>query len=458
VQTIKTAIVVVLLMTVTYSAYVALTAPPAELPQELQHIVEADGGFNLDDIDIGIGESGDETPPPFSMTDMATAADPALPPTLPPSSTVPGASEYSPPSIDSDPAATARLSDTGGANSSPSLDMGFAIPTNRNNQGTSAAAGSVASDAASGKTSNAAAGPSAFNVPSANDSKDPPSVAGSPNGFEVPDTFDLRRQGTTENPYATAAPESDPAAGSDVAGGGTASLALQTALANAIATADRQQEQDQLREALTTLSLFYNTPSLSADDRAAMLGRLDFLAGEVVYSGRHLLEQPYRVSSGETLETIAETLNVPWKLLATINRVTDPAKVVPGQELKVVRGPFRAEANLSRSELTLFLGELYAGRFPISVGQDPAPQPGDYSVQDKLSSKTYYALNGANIPAGDDRNPYGDVYLDLGNRMCIHGTAKSGASSELGCIRLAPRDASDISSILSKGSSVVVVR
>jgi lipoprotein-anchoring transpeptidase ErfK/SrfK len=197
---------------------------------------------------------------------------------------------------------------------------------------------------------------------------------------------------------------------------------------------------------------------MTSDDRAALMGRLDFLAGEVIYSGRHLLEQPYRVTGGETLETIGKTLNVPWQLLGTINRVNSPASVVPGQELKVVRGPFRAEVNLGRSELTLFLGELYAGRFSMTTGQDPSPEPGEFSIQDRQTARTYYPLNGANIPAGDPRNPYGDVWLDLGNRVCIHGSATTPTSSGAGCIQLTPRDAKDVFGILSKGSSVSIIR
>ena len=54
-QTLRTAVVVVLLLTITYSAYVALTAPPAELPPEMLSIIEGDlHEFGPDDFDIGI--------------------------------------------------------------------------------------------------------------------------------------------------------------------------------------------------------------------------------------------------------------------------------------------------------------------------------------------------------------------------------------------------------------------
>lgn len=472
-QTVKTAIVVVLLATVVYSAWVALTAPPAEMPQELAQIVEGveGGDFNLDDIDIGItdGTSGDPMLPPEILAGESAGNSDAsaggLPPTLAASDSVPGASDYYPPGTydmsegntsanagaasSSAATASARLSD-GGPSAGPSMNFGYEIPPNPNSQ-PKAPAG-----AADATTANSSATP----------------AQPSPGGFSLPEDYSTTPYSATQNDYASGEsseaasnsaatpPTPDSTAAGEVARENTAdsSTTNRTALANAIATADRQQQQDQLREALTTLSLFYNSPSLGPEERTAMLGRLDYLAGEVIYSKRHLLEQPYRVSNGETLETIAATLDIPWQLLATINQVSDPAKVVPGQDLKVVRGPFRAEVNLGRGELTLMLGELYAGRFPLSVGQDPAPQPGDYTIRDKQRSRTYYALGGANIPAGDARNPYGDVWLDLGNQMCIHGSAQSSASAEMGCIRLAPSDARDVYGILSQGSSVVIMR
>jgi hypothetical protein len=237
-----------------------------------------------------------------------------------------------------------------------------------------------------------------------------------------------------------------------------AAQADRIALANAIATADRQRQQDRLREALATLSLFYNVPGLAEEERAALLGRIDWLAGEVIYSRRHLLEQPYRVSQGESLAAIAAKLQVPAQLLATVNGLQPGDPVVPGSELKVIRGPFRAEVNLERDELTLFLGELYAGRFPIVEGTDPVPQPGSYEVREKRTDRNYYAAGGQVIPADDPRNPYGQYWIDLGSRLSIHATGAQAAGPEQSCIQLRTADARDVFGILSAGSDVSIVR
>jgi lipoprotein-anchoring transpeptidase ErfK/SrfK len=197
---------------------------------------------------------------------------------------------------------------------------------------------------------------------------------------------------------------------------------------------------------------------LSGEQRSELLSRLDPLAREVIYSTRHLLEQPHRVGQNETLMEIAARYEVPWQLIANINQIEDPVTVLPGTELKVVRGPFRAEVNMSLKELTLFLGDMYAGRFPIGVGNDPAPKPGTFTIQDKQTSRTYYDAAGSPVPPGSPDNPYGEVWLDLGGQMCIHGSPSTTSPTNKGCISLAADYADDLYGILSQGSSVTIRR
>ncbi|XZE52710.1 L,D-transpeptidase family protein [Planctomycetaceae bacterium SH139] len=431
-QTVKTTIVVVLLLTVSYSAYVALTAPPAKMPDELVKIVENDSlDFSLgDDIDIGLPSGGADSMAGNPTDGPGMSFDAPLPPTL--DSTPPRSG--SPDAGSSSMAGTVQT-DMGGASRASLSDqrtLDLPPPSGSNGgAGSNYAVNGVDTLDLNQLVSETEAGNSSQSGNS--------SQAGGASGYDIPSLSmdDSAASGSSQQSLNDAT--------------------AKTALANAIATADRQREKDQLREALATLSLFYNSPSLSSADRESLLGRLDWLAGEVIYSTRNLLEQPYRVSQGETLQDIAAKLEVPWQLLATVNGVSDPAAVVPGQELKVIRGPFRAEVNLTSSELTLFLGEMYAGRFPIQTGSDPAPKSGSYMVQDKQTARTYYSLDGGNIPPGDPRNPYGDVWLDLGNQMCIHGSAEQAAAGN-GCIQLRRTDARDVFGILSRGSAVTITR
>lgn len=216
---------------------------------------------------------------------------------------------------------------------------------------------------------------------------------------------------------------------------------------------------EKFRSALTLLSPYAAASDLDPAARGQVLAWLDALAAKVIYSHDHLLEVPYTVQGEETLFTIGKRLNVSAELLQNINGVADPRVVLPGTRLKVVPGPFRAVVNLSTSEVTMYLGELYAGRFPFTLGNEP-PQPGLYEVQDRQPDKTYYGPDGQTIAANDPTNPYGQCWIDLGTSASIHGSPLSAApgSPTLGCVSLSPQDARDVFALLTRGSQVSIVR
>jgi lipoprotein-anchoring transpeptidase ErfK/SrfK len=139
--------------------------------------------------------------------------------------------------------------------------------------------------------------------------------------------------------------------------------------------------------------------------------------------------------------------------------VRDPLVLIPRTQLKVIHGKFRAEVSLTTKSLTLFLDKYYAGRFVCTFGADPLPPHGTYTIRDKREGRDYYPKQGRTIQAHHRDNPYGDHWIDLGNEVCIHGSAANPqVSSEWGCVSLAPRDAADVYGILSLGSTVVIKR
>jgi lipoprotein-anchoring transpeptidase ErfK/SrfK len=254
---------------------------------------------------------------------------------------------------------------------------------------------------------------------------------------------------SVEPDSAPSSPADDPAA--------EATTTETTTFDRVMLTAQAKIQDEQWYEALFTLSLHYNSADISEKDHQALLDLLDPLAGKVIYSTEHHIRPAHEVRRGETLKEIGKQYEIPWQLLANVNGIENPDVLVPGTKLKIVPGPFRAEVDLTRNELTLFVDRLYAGRFPISVGGDPAPQPGDYQVHDKQVGRTYYAGDGRTIPAEDPSNPFGQIWIDLGGDVCIHGTANTG-DARLGCISLSPVDANDVYGILSRGSKVQIRR
>jgi len=425
VQTLKTAIVALLMMTVAYGCYVSFTVPPEPLPDGISKLIEESDGFG----ELGIEEG---LPDPLSLGETTASPDAAPQFTF----------SDSPGGLGSDPSAAPTATAIASLGASPSL----ALPK------PDAATAVVAPDFTQNYPNTGTSGlslpdPRTVDLGSAVDAASwNPESHGGPPAAESLGAPGL----TLPNTLPTGAAQGSPAAGEI----GSGSLGL----ANAIQAADRQFAAEQPAEALATLSLFYHSPELTEPERSALLSRLDPLAAIVIYSRRHLLETPHRVGPTETLMEVASRYELPWQLLANINAIEDPVTVLPGTELKVVRGPFRAEVDLARNELTIFLGELYAGRFPIQVGAEPAPQEGSFSVIDKQTSQTFYDRDGSPIPPEDPRNPYGNVWISLGKQLCIHGSPDPSQPSRVGCISLRSSDANDLFGILGQGSSVTIRR
>lgn len=224
---------------------------------------------------------------------------------------------------------------------------------------------------------------------------------------------------------------------------------VRKAFADFMQAAREEIAQGKLPEVHETLSLWYDNPQLSPEEARQITELLDYLAGAVIYSRKHVLERPYTVISGDTLPGIARKYGVPWQLLAKINGIRDPENLRPGQQLKVVRGPFEAVLHLDRHEMTIMLQGLYAGRFPIGIGRDQQGLEGVYSVEDKI------------LQPEDPNNPLGRYWIKLSERIGIHGTndpRNVGTSGGPGSICLDDQDIEDVHDILSIGSRVQILR
>ena len=154
---------------------------------------------------------------------------------------------------------------------------------------------------------------------------------------------------------------------------------MQEKIDKVLAEVQAKLDDGRMAEVHLQLSSLYRNPEVPAARVRTVNELLDQMAGMVIYSRQHLLEQPYKVEPGDTLERIAELYNVPPLLLARINGIREADNLRPGRELKVVRGPFSAVIDLGKSELTLMLKERYAGRFHIT-NSVPSNLEGSYTV------------------------------------------------------------------------------
>ncbi|HEY2841907.1 MAG TPA: L,D-transpeptidase family protein, partial [Pirellulales bacterium] len=225
-------------------------------------------------------------------------------------------------------------------------------------------------------------------------------------------------------------------------------------------TAQALLNKGQLDPALQLMSRWYDHSTLSEQDKAALLGLLNQLAGTVIYSRENWLAEPYVVQQGDTLDRIATRYNVPPQLMAKINGIPDPNNLQPGTKLKVVPGPFDVHVDMKNRYLVLKLQGRFAGRFPIAVGAEHAATDGEYQVKTKTPNPTYYGRDRA-VPPDDPANPLGKYWIDLGNQIAIHGTNDPESlkrDDPRGCVRMHPRDIEDVYDMVTTDSRVIIIR
>lgn len=210
-------------------------------------------------------------------------------------------------------------------------------------------------------------------------------------------------------------------------------------------------DRGELAAAHQQLSRWYGDTSLTPTDAERVESLLNQLAGTVVYSTEHQLAPARVVKQGETLETIAQENNVPAELLAKINGIPAKGTLQPGQELKVVRGPFSAIVDLTRNQLTLMVDGRYAGKFPVAIAPGKTIADGEWVVGKKSNEQ---APGRALLLQGSAAAPgAAPAMLILASETLANSGADNGSM-----ITMAPKDAEDVSDILSIGSRVTTRR
>ncbi|MEM7313380.1 MAG: hypothetical protein AAF497_09535 [Planctomycetota bacterium] len=217
----------------------------------------------------------------------------------------------------------------------------------------------------------------------------------------------------------------------------------------------------QLADALFSLSMLYRD-NLTESQRNMLVPLLDQLAGTVIYSRKSYLDAPWASNAPTALQDIATQASIPVEFLGRVNGIPVGTVIPAGTELKIVRGPFRGILELSRRELTIFLGQHYAGRFNVSIGRDLAiAQPTVFAVRNKTGAQQYLdPRTNQSIAAGDPANPLGNHWIELVNQqhavIGIH-SGRTDASDSRGFISVSEKDADDLQAILSINSTISIV-
>lgn len=196
-----------------------------------------------------------------------------------------------------------------------------------------------------------------------------------------------------------------------------------------------------------------------AESRPLFQDRLETLARRIYLQSQVHYMDPYVVEPGDMLQAIARKHNVSWEYLAKLNR-TDPKRIRPGQNLKVIKGPFAVVVDLSDFELTVHAHGYFVKRYTIGIGKDESSPIGKFKVEEKLTDPTYYGPDEV-IEHDDPLNPLGEHWLGIGNSFGIHGTIEPesiGKAESQGCVRMRNEDVAEVYDFLTVGSEVLIRR
>lgn len=479
-NSIKNAFVTITMLAVGYGAYVVLSTP---LPDELEQAMEVPV-YPVTAPDSGqlLGTGAPTTPPAIASADSAAGTpDVMLPPTQPASAettpaldataAVSGAMEQSaaaeqaagqaidwpPPSFKASPDNLSPPMETL-VGEAPRIDPQLSAATSPSagaaiDASTAASVGAVAGRVAQAAAPAVAAAASRF--ASESTAADPTSEPAVP-AASVPAATDLTAAST--QPTEGLAKE-EPLA--DAAGNDPAAAEVASPFEFGWNETQKLLRDGQLADALQSLSAWYGDPSLTSEQSERCNSLLDQLAGTVIYSQDSYLEPAYVVRSGDTLDSIAVEHGVSKEFLVRINGLSEPYQLASGESLKVLRGPFRAEVSRSKSMLSLFLGNHYAGRFQVRVGSDLPASKATYEVAMIEPGREFFdRRSGIRVAADDPKNPYGNRWIGLrgdqvttAHNVGIH--ADQGTGQE-GCLAVSAADAEDLSMILSLGAKVTI--
>ncbi|MCA9180379.1 MAG: hypothetical protein KDA51_02980, partial [Planctomycetales bacterium] len=285
-QTIKTGVVVALLLAVCYGAFVALNAPEPNLPDEL-----------LSEFDWSPEEAGLEN---LTSVEMPSSPSVALP--VPPANSLnaPGGLVANASNLSTSPLANSGLpslpgmagdaSGQTGSNGSPSSLSLPTLPT----PGSTIPSASNTVTAPDGPAVSLAAGTetdlaSAYAMGASGTSQTQPSGAIAP-GQLVSQT----RSAALGADHAGKLPLLDGLSESNVGKPADSfqeqpTLPFPTAREQALKLAS----SGKLRDALQMLTRYYDSPELNAEQHADLIDLLDALSAQVIYSPRHLALPPY---------------------------------------------------------------------------------------------------------------------------------------------------------------------
>ena len=216
---------------------------------------------------------------------------------------------------------------------------------------------------------------------------------------------------------------------------------------------------------------------LSPNMRSAVKLQLSKLAEKWLFSDtvypEDNLTTTYEVQRGDLLQNIAKTYKVPHEIIMRINGINDPKRLMAGQKIKVIEGPFNVVVYKSNFTMDLYLQNKYIKTYRVGLGKVDRETPsGRWRVEasGKMIEPSWYdEETNRNYDASDPDYPLGSRWIAIEgmddntrNRsgFAIHGTKEPesiGTRSSRGCIRLFNGDVVEVYNMLYGGISEVII-
>lgn len=249
-----------------------------------------------------------------------------------------------------------------------------------------------------------------------------------------------------------------------------------------IEAGDRAFAANKLVEARVSYSHALLSPDIAHSDAEVLRAKLTTVNDDLVFSSKVVTGDPlvesYSVQSGDSLDRIKKKrdLAIDWRLLARVNKVTNPSGLKIGQKLKLIRGPFSVIVHKNDYRLDLFAGSpdeqenwLYIRSFKVGLGEGGNTPVGTFYIKSKMVNPAWTnPKTGQHFDANDPNNPVGEYWLGwegIGDSKIytgfgLHGTidpASIGQSKSMGCVRMLPDDIAEMYELLVEQASLVKI-
>jgi lipoprotein-anchoring transpeptidase ErfK/SrfK len=230
------------------------------------------------------------------------------------------------------------------------------------------------------------------------------------------------------------------------------------------------------------LSSLLRSGSLTDSEAAQARGVLTDISDNLVFSKEIKANDPfaieYIIRGGDTLSGIVQKmgLQVNWRFIQRINDIPQASGIRPGQNIKLITGPFHAKIDKDTYRIDLYQGDgneqVFVRSFRVGLGEFNSTPTGLFKVRknSKLVNPTWVNPRTREFFSADNpMNPIGERWIGLEgveertrdlSGLGIHGTIEPdtiGTQSSMGCIRMGSSDIMQVYEMLAEGVSTVEI-